>query len=190
MKKIFIALLLFISTITLAQDKKSLEEGATKMYNYTVNAEYDKLLDITYPKIFTLIPKEKMLQAFESMVDNEQTTIKMLDEAPNFKYGAITKVEDGYYCIIDHDLAMEMTFKEAIPKDQSEMVVNLMKKRLETDKVIFDPEKNSITVHKRAQVIAIANKLSNNKWTYINNDKNSPYVKMLLNESVRTKLGL
>ena len=160
------------------------------MYDYTVNAEYDKLLDITYPKIFTLIPKERMLQAFESMVDNEQATIKILNEAPNFKYGEITKIEDGYYCIIGHDLAMEMTFKETIPEDQSEMIVNLMKERLDTDKVTFNSEKNSITIRKKAQVIAIANKLSDNKWTYINNDKNSPYVNMLLDENVRTKLGL
>jgi spore cortex formation protein SpoVR/YcgB (stage V sporulation) len=49
-----------------AQDMKALQTDALRMYKNTTAGKYEALLADTYPKIFELVPKEKMLEVLKS----------------------------------------------------------------------------------------------------------------------------
>ncbi|QYJ68363.1 hypothetical protein [Flavobacterium litorale] len=190
MKKTLTTLLLFVVAVTFAQDKKSLQERSAKMYEYTIQNEYAKLLDLTYPKIFDLVPKATMLQMLQGMMDNEMMRIELLDRVPNFSYSSIEKIENGYYSLVDHDITMKMIFKEPIGQEQGEMMVTAMKQQLESGEVSFDAQQNAIIAKKRSQMIAVCNSDTDNKWTFLNNDKGNGYVTTIFSDEVRNKLGI
>lgn len=185
----FFILFLFVSVSLFAQDKKSLEERANKMYEYTASQQYEKLLDYTYPKLFTLIPKEKMVEALRGMTKGEGFTITIAPPPANFKFGEIKKIDDAHYCVLTHNLSMKMTFTEPVGDEELKLLLPSFKEAMKTDNVTFDKKDNSFTIIKASQAIAVFDKLSNNQWTFVNNTE-GPIKGMLFSERVIKELGL
>jgi hypothetical protein len=189
-KKLYIlAFLLTASLSLMAQDKKSLEERVGKMYEYTATKQYEKLTDLTYPKLFTIIPREKMVEALGAMSKGDGFTINIMNTPPNFKFGEIRKIEDGRYCVIAYDLNMKMIFVEPIAADEVDMLLATFKEALKTNDVTFDIKDNSINIKKKAQAVGVSDKLSNNQWTFINNS-DGPIKGKVFSEKVVKELGI
>lgn len=187
MKKLllFVTVLSFVTTF--AQDKKSLEQRAQKMVEVTYNLQYDAILDHTYPKVFDIVPRDVLREALENMFKTEEFTVKLINVAPNFKFGEIKKIDNSFYSLVDHDLAMEMKFNE--PIEDEGLYIDALKAGLDTEEVAFNKTTNTISVKKRAQMVAINDEVSKNLWTFINND-NGPLMNQLLSEKVIKELGL
>lgn len=190
MKTRFLALALFIFTLTaVAQTQEELEAGAQSLYTNTVKGNYEVLMESTYPKLFDIVPKEKMLQVFKSMLDGDGYKMIIMDVPPNFKYGAIQKIEGGSYCLIAHDLKMKIVFDEKLTKGKADLMVNSFKKSMNSEYVTFDEAENSITVVKEAAIIGIADSLTQYKWKYLNKYPGSMMQKIVSPEVIKT-LGL
>ncbi len=190
MKKLILLSVLLITSVSLfAQDKKSLEERANQMYAYTASEQYEKLLDLTYPKLFTIIPKEKMVEILQRMTKGEGFTITIAPTPPNFKFGDIKKIEDGYYSVIGHDLSMKMKFDEPVTDEELELLLPTFKENLKTDNVTFDKTDNSFSILKKSQAVAILDKSTNGKWTFVNNS-DGPIKTRLFSEKVIKELGI
>ncbi|MGQ3089015.1 hypothetical protein, partial [Flavobacterium sp.] len=159
MKKLILLSVLLISSITIfAQDKKSLEERANQMYGYTASEQYEKLLDFTYPKLFTIVPRDKMVEILQRMTKGEGFTIAIAPTPPNFKFGEIKKIDGGHYSVLTHDLNMKMRFDEPVADDELEFLLASLKTNLKTDNVTFDKKDNSFTIIKRSQAVAVWDK--------------------------------
>ncbi len=191
MKRYFlIATLLLIGFSGLAQDKKSMEERAKKMYEHTIKGEFKALMDYTYPRLFEMIPKEKVIEGMQSMLNgNPQFKMVILNTPPNFVYGEIKKVDDGSYALIKHDFKMQMIFNEPITPEEAGMTVGLFKQAMETENVVFDAQTNSITILKQSEVIAAYDKYTNNQWMFTNKTKRELMSKMF-SEKVLKELNL
>lgn len=183
--------MLLFTVTAIAQDKQSLQQKAREMYEVTVNNDYDKILDYTYPKIFELVPREQMKEILSSLFNSPELEVTILDTPPEFTYGDIKKINDGYYCLVQHNLSMKMVFAEKIAVDQQAVLVQGMKKAMATDKVTFDEKENAITIHKRAEMIAVSDSYTVNKWSFANNNKEQGnFMNMLFSEAVINELGL
>ena len=170
-----------------APDKASLEQNAQKMMDFTMSKNYSALMDLTYPKIFDIVPREQMIEILTNMMNGDGFSITLLPAAPNFTFGDIKNIDGAYYSVLGHDLAMKMAF--TIPMEDPEMMVGIFKSQLQTDDVTYDKAQNAFTIKKRAQVIAIADASTNGKWTFVNND-GSKLMNMLFSENVIKQLGL
>ncbi len=189
MKKLILPLLLITCALTFAQDKKSLEDRAVKMGNHTINGEFDQMINYTYPKVFTLFPKEALLESFKSMLKGDEFTITIVKAPLNFKFGEIKKIDNAYYSIIHHDLVMDMAFNEPLEDDEIDMMLDILKSAMKTNEVSYTKETKTIRIKKRAEMVAISDEISNHQWTYLNND-GSPLLKKLLPEKAINELGL
>lgn len=189
MKKIISLLLLTVSFFATAQDKMLLEERAKKTMLHTVNGEYDKLLDYTYPKVFTIVPREQLAAMFKEALKGEGFTAQVVKSPPNFKFGEIKKIDNSYYSMIEHDLSMNMVFDEPIPDDELELTLSTFKAGMETNDITYDKPTKTLKIKKRSKMLAIADESTKNEWTYINND-GGPLMGMLIPEKHLTALGL
>ncbi|WP_291131471.1 hypothetical protein [Flavobacterium sp. UBA7682] len=189
--KLTVIVALLFAQITLAQDLASLKEGAQKIYLATATLDYDAILDSTYPKVFEIVSKEQMKEILiETFNGNEQMKIKLLNVAPNFEYGEIKKIGDQNFCLIDHNLEMELTLTEKIEVEEIEMMTDLMKAAMECEKVTFNQETNSFYIKKKATMIGIADAATKNQWKFINKDKENVLVNKLFSNKVVTALGM
>jgi len=170
MKKHFLLIAFIVaSTFTVvAQDKQSLEEAALQMYNNTVAGNYEAVASGTYPKIFEVLPKEKMMESLKNMLNGDGYSLKLLKADPKFEYGPIKKVVEGQYCLVKHDLVMKMTFKDPVGEPESKEMIENFKKAMQTNDVTFEAMSNSFIINKRADVVFAADKLTKNQWKYMN----------------------
>lgn len=190
MKKIIFLSVLLIASLTLfAQDKKSLADRANQMYGFTASEQYEKLLDYTYPKLFTLVPREKMVEILQRMTKGEGFTINIVPTPPNFVFGEIRKIDNAHYSVITHDLNMKMRFDEPIADEELDFMLASFKQNLKTENVTFDKKDNSFNIIKKAQAVAIWDKETDGKWMFINNIE-GPIKSKLLSEKVIKELGI
>lgn len=168
MKKLLVALALLIGYTLNAQDMKALQTDATRMYKNTTAGKYEALLADTYPKIFEIVPKEKMLQVLKNTLQGDGFVMDILDAEPNFKFGEVKTVDAGYYTLVDHDLLIKMTFIEPLSGLEAKNMLKNLKTSMKTEDITYNPKFNSFTIKKRADVIAIANKVTGGKWKFLN----------------------
>jgi hypothetical protein len=190
MKKTILLIAFLISTTfsTVAQDMATLKIEAQKTYVSSANMNYDAIFDTTYPKVFDIIPKDQMKDMFEKMMVNEQFSIKLVQVEPNFKFGTIKKIGKQTFCLIDHDNVMEMTFNEVM--EDAEMMTDIFKTSMGAEEVTYNKETNAFRIKIRATLIAIADDLTNNKWKFLNKDKENKLFSMIFDENIKEKLGL
>ena len=132
MKKYFMLLAFSLTTVftTAAQDKQSLEAAALQMYNNTVAGNYEAVANGTYPKIFEVLPKDKMMESLKNMLSGDGYSLMLLKADPKFEYGPIKKVGEGLYCMVKHDLVMKMSFKAPVSEAESKEMKENFKKTL------------------------------------------------------------
>ena len=116
--------------------------------------------------------------------------ITIVNVAPNFDYGAIKKIGEQNFCLIDHNLEMDLTLTEKIDGEEVEMMTELMKSAMECESVTFNPQTNTFNIKKRATMIAIADAATKNQWRFINKDKENALVNKLFSDKVVKSLGL
>ena len=189
MKLRFLALTFFLTLTVSAQTQKELETGLGQMYSNTVKGNYEELLKLTYPKIFEIVPKDQMLQVLKNMMNGDGYTMFILDTPPNFMYGAIKKIGEGSYCMVKHDLKMKMIFTERLTAEEGKQMIETFKAGMKTEDVNFDATENSITLKKQAEVIAVADTLTQNKWMFLNRSGN-PLMAKIFDAKVMKELGL
>lgn len=190
---LLLAFVLLSSTLTFAQDKKSLEERTQAVYKATTNSsgDYAAVTEYTYPKVFDIVPKETLIEVMNSILNSPEVKISILDIKPDFSYNTIKKIDDAYYCLVDHNLGMKMTFTEDIPSEQGVMIKEQLKSTMETEDIVFNDEENSFTIKKKATMLAIADSYTNNQWYFLNlGDKGSErLIAMLFDDKVREEVG-
>ena len=90
--------------------------------------------------------------------------------------------------MIDYENVMLMKFKT--PMEDADAMIAIFKKSMETEKVTFDKENNEFKIEHRSTFIGISDELTENKWKFLNKDKENQLFNMLFNEKVKTALGL
>lgn len=189
MKKIVTLLVLFISFYNHAQNIDALKTNANKVYDCTAKQDFNCILDLSYPKLFSIAPKETMLEVLKnSFGGNPDFKIKMITVNPNFQYGEIKKIEDKTFCVIKHNNAMTMTFTEKI--ETPEMYISLFKESMKTDDITFDKKTNSINIKLISTMVAVADNTTNNEWRFLNDDKSGKIFSLIFNENIKKELGL
>ena len=189
MKKLLSALFFFCAMALQAQDMKALQTDALRMYKNTTAGKYEALLADTYPKIFELVPKEKMLEVLKSTLKGNGYVHDILDTPPNFKFNDIKTVNGGYYTVIDHDLLIKMTFTEPLKGIEAKEMIKNLKASMKTEDVTFSPNFNSFTIKKRGDILAISNSVTGGKWKFLN--RTSPaMMKKVLGEEVCKALNI
>lgn len=179
----------FISIQMHAQTIEPLKEEIEKIYQATIVLDYDAILEATYPKVFDLVSKEQMKEVLKSTFNgNEGIKVKLLPTEPEFSFGEIFKIENQFFCLVNHNLSMQLIMDEKI--EDIEMMISIFKSTLETDKVTFDQSTNTFTIHKRSTMIGIYDEFTNKTWKFLNKDKNNLLANKLLSEKVIKTLGL
>ncbi len=188
MKKYLVLMFISFSFILWGQNKKELNRNSQKIYEFTVQGEYDSLMNYTYPKLFDMVPKKNIIDAMTKSFHNDEFNITVLPHEPNFSFSEIKKIDGNYYSLIEHDLYMKLDFFKAMEPEELSVMVDLFKLAMETDDVSVKDK--SIFIGKRSAMIAMSEKQYNYRWYFVNNDKGSVFLNSLIPERVQEELGL
>lgn len=172
-----------------AQEDTELVNRVNEMLKVTQVRDFEKVMDYTYPRLFTIVPKEKLIAAMKNSFESEDFKIE-LDSVKILKIYPIFKIKDTSYVKISHSMLMKMKYTEpydSTQKEQREFMVSLMSQKFGEGRVRFDVIANSLNILMTPEMVGV--KEGSSKWNFANlNEDNPQMLKMLFSQEVLDKL--
>lgn len=189
--KTIVLVLLFLGSgfIGHSQQDTSLVSRVNQMLNLTQRKDIEKVIDYTYPKLFTIVPKEALMDAMKSAYDTDDFSIE-LDSVNIQKIFPVFKINDTSYVKVKHTMLMKMKYKEpydTADKEEKQFMISIMEEKFGKGNVRFDPVANSLNIFMIPDMVGI--KPSTSMWTFANLDESNPQMlNMLFSKQVLNKL--
>ena len=191
MKKI-VSLLSFLGFVIICRGQvdTSLVNRLNRTLQFTKLMNFNQILDYTYPKLFTIVTREQMLDALKNSFETDEFTTE-LDSLELDTIFPVFKINDGNYAKIKHTMLMKMKYKEPFDtsdKEGTKMLVSMMAGKFGEGNVRFVQRTNSLHIFIHADMVAIKDKLSP-QWTFVNFDEDNPaMLNLLFSKEVLDKL--
>jgi hypothetical protein len=180
-------LLLFLAVNTRAQQDTSLANRLATMLKMTQSMDLEKILDYTYPKLFTVATREQMTEALKSSFETEEFT-STLDSVKVIKVFPVFTIKDGQYVKIKHTMLMRMKFKEELDSAQEKSIIPLMEENFGVGNIRFDKATNTLVILVNAELVGIKDEFSPD-WSFVNyDDGDGSIATMLFSKEVVEKL--
>ncbi len=172
-----------------AQEDTSLVNRVNQMLKLTQVKDLEKVMDFTYPKLFTVAPKEALIEVMKNTYETDEYIIE-LDSVNVVTIFPVFKINDTSYVKIKHTMLMKMKYKEpydTADKESKGFMVSLMQQRFGEGNVRFDPIANSLNIFMIPAMVGIKTKSTN--WTFVNlNEDNPAMLNTLFSKQVLNKL--
>lgn len=178
MKNILLFLFVLLTGTAFAQDQEIIKRDFQTIIKLSSEMNIDKVLDMSYPQLFTVMPKAQMsAMAKGVLVGMGITTI--YEQVPiNLKMSPIKTLSKSAVCLSKYNQSMIM---EAADAGLLEMMTQAKMK----DKIIEKIDKNKVRIKGSAYLLAIKDGFSKNKWTYLNyDDENSAMNEKILSKEI------
>ncbi|MEC4049418.1 hypothetical protein OX284_008250 [Flavobacterium sp. SUN046] len=186
---IYLALLL--SSFSFAQNRQDLEKNAQKMYDASYNMNFVEVLDLTYPKLFDIVPRDKMLEMLNKTFENETYKVRLVFITPKFIISEIKKIEDKTIDVITYTNAMRITFEQKLTQEKADEIVKAYKETGAYTVVNYEKDRNSFYIEGKSTLLAIADVSTDQQWKFVNYDKRrADMMTKIVGENILKALGL
>jgi len=174
-------------TVEKKSHKEEIEERLMTYLDLMNSGQFEKMLDITYPKLFDIVPKEQMLKMMMEMFSDEEMKMSMSDMKIVKVHNNLVKTEDEDFTLVDYKVKMKMALSgEAL--EAIDFIKAALKNQYGPESVTYDKEDTTLIIDAINQMVAIK---QNDKWYFVENGKQQePIIKMLFDEKIRTELGM
>lgn len=192
MKRHFFSLLLIILFLNgYAQEPdSSFRARLDSFFHLNHLKEIERVLDYTYPKLFTIVSREQMLEVMKNTFDNEEMTITM-DSLKLVKTWPMLSLPEGEFVQMEYSMIMRMQFKQmdsTLTPDKMETISSLLEMKYGAGNARYDSVSGQILIHINSPLLAIKDELSP-QWTFVNFIKDDPITPMLLSQDIIDKLS-
>ena len=167
-------------------EMKTLKSALDNYTKATINNDVTALMNFVYPKVFTIVPKEKMTevltQAYASGKVPVIKNIKHLNIEPIQKYNA------GRFTFVDSSMTTELKSPRPDNEKFEAFMLKTLKKQIEAQggSVTFDKDSHVYTVNHTEKTLALN---ENNGWKFAGVNQAKMYAKKgLLPQEIVAKL--
>lgn len=172
MKKNLLMLAAFISLYVVGQKKEDIAPDVSKMIQANSQLDFETVMDYTYPVLFDFAPKEMLVEMMKESYDNPMMTITFkIENDIKLDISDVKLIRDGHYALVKFPSRMIMTFKNPLPEENINMMIEGMKSNLKAEKIEFIKEENALHVDLISETIAIFDKHTENTWKFMNYQK-------------------
>ena len=191
MKKTLLLLsFLSISLFSFCQDA-ALTARLNSFIKANDELNFDMILDFTYPKVFTIAPREKMKEALEEGFNSEEIKMKMYSMQIQ-KVFPIFTMGEGTYAKVKYSFVLYMTFKtsedEENPQEQNEFMLSMLGETYGKDNVSFDPVTKAIKIRVNSEMAAIKDEYAK-EWCFMDMLNNKAMNETMLDKTILDKLA-
>jgi hypothetical protein len=170
MKTIVIFILSSLTGTALsAQNDPRLRERADSILMFTKQINIEKILDFTYPKLFSIVPRDQMVEALKNTFETDELSIGLdsvrLDSIyPVFTIGEAryTKVQNSQVTLMRLKKNIDTADKESVP-----FFLGLMEDQFGKENVRFDAPTTTLHIRMKSEMIAVKDSHSP-EWSFIN----------------------
>jgi len=163
MKKLLICLLLLSATGAFAQDAATIKHDFETMVAYTHQKNMDKVIEMTYPQIFKIMPKAQMKAMANGALDGMGVK-SIFEEVPlMLKLSPVKKLANASVCLGRYNQSMVLEFKNAA-------LIDMITKTKMGDTKVEKIGANKVRMKGTQYLLAIKDSYTNNTWKYLRYD--------------------
>lgn len=163
MKKLLICLLLLSATGTIAQDAATIKHDFETIVAYTHQKNIDKVIDMTYPQIFKIMPKAQMKAMANGALDGMGVK-SIFEEVPlMLKLSPVKKLANASVCLGRYNQSMVLEFKNTA-------LIDMMTKTKMGNTKVEKIGANKVRMKGTQYLLAIKDSYTNNTWKYLRYD--------------------
>jgi hypothetical protein len=178
----------FMATVGIGQTDQRLMERLDSVLMATQKSDFNAVLDFTYPKLFTIVPRSEMLKALKDAFETEEFSTTV-DSLKLTKVYPVFVIAGASFTKVQHSMLMLMKFKEPLDSAASELMLQAMGTQFGEKNVRFDKGANTIRVFMLSDLVAVKDAHSP-EWSFVNfdPDEDSPIASLLFSAEVLEKL--
>src|SRR5882724_10407486 len=146
MKRLFLGLFLLLTWGSIfSQANPDLKRRLAEFLKFNAEMNFEKVLDYSYPKLFTLAPRKDMLTFLEKTYNSDDFSVK-LDSLKIDSIYPVFKFADGMYAKVKYSMIMRMTFKKdsLLNGTEENPGVKNLKSQFGEDKIRLDKATNTV----------------------------------------------
>lgn len=181
---------LALSVSVPAQGDTEMKNRLDIFMNFNRTLNFEKMMDYIYPKVFTVAPREQLVEIFKStFAGNDEISVEM----DSLKHGTISpliSVDKGSYHLVAYSMLIRMKVKQESGEQNgsaNSRMLDGLKSQYGEKNVRYDQHTGKYVITVNTSMVAVKNELSPN-WTFLNFEPDHPLAAQLLDEAVTTKL--
>ncbi|WP_210489746.1 hypothetical protein [Rufibacter aurantiacus] len=170
--------LLFLCPAAYSQtDKEAISRNVTRYFTAVEKADNQTVMDLTYSRVYELIPREKMREMLENLHSDPEYKITISNNSIKNITEAVL-IADTKYAKVDYSFTMVMKINKPEEKksdkdkfDTRAATTNLFKKMYGESNITYNQPENQYVINIQKQMFAILEPKTQ-QWTFIGNEKN------------------
>lgn len=165
---------------------KSLNSALERYTQATIDNDIPTLLTFVYPKVFTLLPKEKMEVMLERMYASGKAP--NITEITHKQIAPIKKYDKGLYSVVTSTMSMELKSPTPDNAKFEEILLDKLKRQMGANaEVTLDKSKHLFIVKRESQIVAINE--NNEGWKFVGYEQAKKYAaKNIIPKSITDNL--
>lgn len=169
----------------------TLEQRLADFMKANDKMDFEKVMDYTYPKLFTLAPRTQLVKAMKDAFNNEEVKVE-LDSLRIDTVFAVFKIGDGSYAKVRYTMNMLMDFsvaKDSSDSDdkKSDYILQSITAKYGAENVSADEKTGIIKIRNTSDMVAIKDEYAK-EWSFVNLNKEEPMINKLFSKEVLDKL--
>ena len=189
MKLLFIIVGCCCTAVSLAQPGLPLQQRLHQFMEANRRLDFDTVIAYTYPKLFTLVPRDEVKESLVNAFENDQVQIG-LDSLKLDSVYPVFSMQGGSYAKIRYSMKMTMHVKNretdsSKRQEQNEAMLAAMQTQLGKEQVSLDTGGN-IIMHVTALMLAAKDKYAK-EWCFVNLKDGDPIVSQLFSKEIIDK---
>ncbi len=147
-------------------DEEAISQQVNRFFKATQEKNWDAVLDLTYPRLFELAPREQIRKLFTEM-ESEGMTFSFHDLEIE-QISPVTVIGEEQFARIDYGSLMKIHLQGEEFEDAStiDLLQGSFEQSFGTGNVQYVPEENTFRVNSTKTMLAVARK-TNNDWKFI-----------------------
>lgn len=196
MKKITLLIcLLLVQFILLGQKDSALERRLAEFMQVNDVMDLNKVLDYTYPKLYTIVPRDQMLEVLQNTFENENMSIQLDSLHINTIY-PVFNLENGSYAKVIYSMNMLMAFKNnkedsltpEKKKDRDDFLLSSLSEQYGAGNVSIDPVSGYLKIKMVSPMVAVKDEYAK-QWSFVNFKENDPVTNRLFSKEILKKMA-
>ncbi len=189
-KLVFFALGSFYTCLLFGQGDSLLNRRISQFLQANTEMNFERVLDFTYPKLFTIAPRNEMAKMLQATFNNDEMSITM-DSLKTTAVFPVFSLQQGSYAKILYSMKMIMQLKGngETPEKQKEKI-GLMLTAMQSqygDKAGTDSS-GHILLDINAVMVAVKDTYTK-EWCFVNLKENDPLTSQLFSKDILDKLA-
>ncbi|HTL06717.1 MAG TPA: hypothetical protein VL307_00625 [Chitinophagaceae bacterium] len=179
----------FLCLFTRAQTAVPLQQRLTAFMQANQRLDFDTVIAYTYPRLFTQVTRDEVLESLQNGFNNEQFVIR-LDSLTTDSIFPVFTVQGGQYAKVKYSMKMVMHFKNKLvdttrQQADSEALLASFKTLYGTEKVQLQTD-GDISLHLTSFMLAARDRYAK-EWCFIDLKSGDAGINQLLPKEVLDK---